>query len=222
MVGLQRHQLVRLSGAGWASVLARAWDDGVRACLAHWAAHGLPLVVTQQRAGLPEDHIALGLPAPLRWQRRRLALQLPASGVLCFDALPAAAAVTGLLPASVRGGWLALLSALHALGAAPRVYGSFGWQRLTGLGYLHAGSDLDLQLPARDAAIADAVAAALHQTAFATPRLDGEIVFPDGSAVAWREWRQWRERRVDRVLVKRLRGVAMETNDAWLGMQRPC
>jgi phosphoribosyl-dephospho-CoA transferase len=222
MVALCRHQLVHLNAAGWAAVQQRPWDDEARACLAHWAAQRLPLVVTQQRDGVSDDWIALGLPAPLQWQRRRLALQVTMRGVLYFDEFPRAAEVTGLLPPRVRGAWQTLLKMLAALGVVPRVYGSFGWQRLTRLTYLHADSDLDLRLPVDDAAMADAVTAALHAAPFAMPRLDGEIVFPDDSAVAWREWRLWRERRADRVLVKRLRGVAMERGDAWLVEHQPC
>jgi len=222
MVALCRHQLVHLNAAGWAGVQQRPWDDEARACLAHWAAQRLPLVVTQQRDGLPDDRIALGLPAPLQWQRRRLALQVPLRDVLYFDEFPRAGEVSGLLPPRARSAWQTLLTALAALGVVPRVYGSFGWQRLTRLTYLHADSDLDLRLPVADAAMADAVAAALHASPLTTPRLDGEIVFPDDSAVAWREWRLWRARRADRVLVKRLPGAAMERGDAWLAEYATC
>ena len=222
MVALRRHQLVRLTDAGWAAVQSLHWDDVARACLAHWAARGFPLVVTQQRAGLPMDHVALGLPAPLQWQRRRIALHVPWSSVLCFDDFPIAAAVTGLLPPAVRSRWLSLAGTLAELGAAPRVYGSFGWQQITGLAYLHAGSDLDLRLIAGNAAMADNASDALSRARFAEPRLDGEIVFVDGSAVAWREWQQWRAGRVDQVLVKRLHGVAMEADGAWLGERQMC
>lgn len=205
---LRRHQLVRLNERGWATVRAGAWDDEARACLSFWAAERLPLVVTQQPARLPDGHIALGLSAPLRWNRRRLAMQVPMSGILFFDEFPKAAAITALLPLSLRGAWSVLSSTLTA-----RVYGSYGWQRLTGLDYLHADSDLDLCVSVDDAAAADLAAAALSQAtqaAFTRPRLDGELVFPDGRAVAWREWQPWREQRVDRILVKRLQGVAME------------
>ncbi|HEY4066151.1 MAG TPA: malonate decarboxylase holo-[acyl-carrier-protein] synthase [Burkholderiaceae bacterium] len=220
MAALHRHQLVRLSNAGWSAVLARPWDAVARACLSHWAARHEPLVVTQQAAGLPAEQLGLGLAAPLRWERRRIALQVPLADVLCFDEFPSAHAVAGLLAARRRGAWLRLADTLVELGAAPRVHGSFGWQQLTGLDYLHAGSDLDLRLSARDAAAADVLAAVLARADPRGPRLDGELVFPDGSAAAWREWRQWRARQVDRLLVKRLRGVSMETGSAWL--PQPC
>ena len=105
--------------------------------------------------------------------------------------------------------WRALVDTLQAVGTSPRVYGGHGWQRITGLAYLHAASDLDLLLSVADAAMADATVAALHAATFSAPRLDGEIVFPDGSAVAWREWQAWRAGRVKSVLVKQLDGVAM-------------
>ena len=216
MIALRRHQLVRLSDIGWAALRERPWDEIAAGCIAHWAMRRWPLVVTQQRAGLDSECLALGLPAPLHWQRRRIALQVPLRDVLYFDEFPTAADVISLLPAAARTHWRELVDALHAIGAAPRVYGGHGWQRITGMSYLHAGSDLDLRLSVDDATMADAVTAALHAAAFSTPRLDGELVFPDGSAVAWREWLAWRAQRVDRVLVKRLHGVAMEQGDAWL------
>ena len=222
MIALRRHQLVRLNDAGWAALRERSWDEAAADCIAQWAMQRWPLVVTQQRAGLDVDCLALGLPAPLQWQRRRIALQVPLRDVLTFDDFPTAADVTSLLPASARARWRELVDALNAIGVAPRVYGGHGWQRITGMAYLHAGSDIDLRLSVDDAAMADTVTALLHDTAFNTPRLDGELVFLDGSAVAWREWQPWRAQRVDRVLVKRLHGVAMEHGDAWLGEGLRC
>jgi phosphoribosyl-dephospho-CoA transferase len=222
MVSLRRHQLVRLIDDGWTALHSQGTDDVSRACLMHWAQHGAPLVVTQQCRNLPQDCIAVGLPAPPQWERRRLALKLPRAHVLAADAFPAADAVAELLPPPLQPAWRDWVQALQAMGTTPRVYGSFGWQLLTGLPYLRAESDLDLLLTVADPAMADAAAALLSQPPFEAPRLDGELVFPDGSAVAWREWRQWRAGRVDRVLVKRLHGVAMEADDAWLGEHLPC
>ena len=222
MVALRRHLLARLSTAGWAGVLARPWDPVALDCLTHWATRQAPLVVTQQRAGLPPDQLALGLPAPLRWRRRRIALHVPADSVLYFDDFPPAHAIVGLLPVAQRSAWLVLAGTLAELGAAPRVYGSFGWQHLTGLNYLHAGSDVDLRLTAADPAAADAATAQLLRADPTGPRVDGELVFPDGSAVAWREWRQSRARQVDRILVKRLCGATMELGDKWLMERQRC
>ena len=222
MLVLQRHQLVGLSQAGWDDIQARPWDDMARACLALWAARRLPLVVTQQRAGLQGGVMALGLAAPLQWQRRKIALQVP-RGHLRLDHngrdFPAASAVAGLLLPAIRPGWLALCEKLAHQGSAACVYGSHGWQQLTGLDYLHSASDIDLRLAVSTPAMADAVAAALDGAVFDGPRLDGELVFPDGAAVAWREWLQWRARKAEGILVKRLSGPALERGDGWLALK---
>ncbi len=207
---LRRQQLVRLSADGWARALDAPWDAGARACLDLWAARGLPLVVTRQPPA-PGDRVATGLPAPARHGRRRLALAVAPRDVLFLDEFPPAATVARLLPRTLGAPWRALLAALAAAGCAPRVYGGYGWQALTRLAYVHADSDLDLLLPVDDAAHADAAVRALAAADWDGPRLDGELLFPDGAGIAWREWRDHRQGRVAQVLVKRLHGVALET-----------
>lgn len=186
------------------------WDAEARECLGFWAAHRLPLVVTRQPPAVPKDCVALGLPAPLRWNRRRIALHMPVDGLLSFGEFPIAARIAELLPQHLRAHWGELTERLAAVGVDVRVYGSFGWQRMTALDYLRPGSDLDLGMWVADAAAADRAVAALIASPIATPRLDGELIFADGSAVAWREWQSWRAARVDRFLVKRLHGAALE------------
>lgn len=222
MSSLRRHQLARLNERGWATVQDRPWDAEARDCLAWWAARQLPLVVTRQPEDLASDHLALGLPAPLRWQRRRLALQLPLQGLAYFDEFPLAAAVAPLLPAPHRTAWRELAARLAEVGAEVRVYGSYGWQRITGLNYLRPGSDLDLRLVVPDMAAADSAAALLQAALPALPRLDGELMFADGAAVAWREWQAWREGRAARILVRRLHAVTLEAGEAWLQEPLPC
>lgn len=207
---LHRQQLIRLSDDGWTRVLDAPWDDGARACLALWAARGLPLVVTRQPPSLA-DAVAAGLPAPARFQRRRLALAVAARDLMFLDEFPPAAAVTRLLPWALAAPWRALVASLASAGCRARVYGGFGWQVLTRLSYVHAESDLDLLLPVSAPTHADEVARLLAELAWHGPRLDGELLFPDGAAIAWREWRDHRQGRASRVLVKRLRGVALES-----------
>jgi phosphoribosyl-dephospho-CoA transferase len=206
----RRQQLIRLSAEGWARVLEAPWDATARSCLGLWAARGLPLVVTRQLA--PQDAlVAAGLPAPARYRRRRLALAVAPQDVLFFDEFPAADTITRLLPRALTAAWRGLLATLAAADCAPRVYGGYGWQALTRLAYVHADSDIDLLLPVTDVQHADVVARVLATTPWGGPRLDGELLFPDGGAVAWREWLDCRQGRVSQVLVKRLRGVAIET-----------
>jgi phosphoribosyl-dephospho-CoA transferase len=207
---LHRHQLARLGAAGWERVQRRDWDAEARACLAHWAARGLPLVVTRQPAAAASRRdIAMGLPAPGRWGRRRLALQVPREDVSNFDEFPAARRVGRLLAPALRAAWQRLCDELVACGVSARVHGSYGWQQLTGLDHVRSTSDLDLWISVSGPAQADEVAHRLQAFGLERPRLDGELVFDDGHAVAWREWLAWRAGRTRALLVKRLDGSAL-------------
>jgi len=208
MTPLHRHQIAWLSRNGWQRLLDGDWDDEARACLWHWAEQRLPVVVTRQ---VPDDDaIALGLCAPARCSRRRLALRVARTDVLYFDEFPPLEKVVGQLPCAARTPARQLAAALRGCGATARVYGSHGWQQLTGLDHVRDGSDVDLWVAVADTEQADAVAAVLQAYAVSSCRLDGELVFPGDSAVAWREWLAWRAGRASSLLVKRLHGAAME------------
>ena len=216
MAGLQRQQLVRLTGAAWERVLAGSERGESVACLEHWAAQGLPLVVGRQPSGSDPRSIDVGLPAPLRWGRQRLRLRVRPDEIAGVDRFPALDRVAELpLPRDVRSAVHALGTALAACRTTARVYGGYGWQLLTGLDYLRPQSDLDLLLEADSPAAADALAAELARFAFEAPRLDGEIVFADGRAVAWREWREWRAGRSARILVKGIRTLDLVSAVDW-------
>ena len=181
--GLARNQWVEISDAAWQEVAAAALDAQAGNLLAHWRARGLPLVVCSQPPGLAPGRLAVGLPAPLRWSRRRLALQVPQGQVLQYGEFPPLAAVLR------DDASQALDQSLAAEGAVARVYGSHGWQALTGEAYVHAASDIDLQVRVPGFEAACRTLPLLRQARL-PGRLDGEFAFPDGSAVAWREFGQ--------------------------------
>lgn len=210
MVTLHRHQLVRLRQQAWARLLGEADDSDTREALHCWAGGSFPLVVCRQPCSAPSDgSLSVGLATPPAQQRRRLVFQVRRDEVLYFDEFPQAADIVSLLTRRARPHWTALRGDLARLGVRVRVYGSYGWQALTGLSYLRPGSDLDLCLSVEDAGQADAVVQRLVGVTAGLPRLDGELLFPDGGAVAWREWQAWRLGRVREVLVKRLRSVEL-------------
>ncbi len=216
MRGLQRHGLVRLSEAGWDGVLAGTdWDDAARSCLAAWRRGRLPLVVARQD-GVSAGRVRLGLPAPPAHGRQRLALAASCGELLdAGDAFPEPEKIASLLPDCAQASWRALAGELAPLALA-RVFGSYGWEHLSGLSYVHPDSDVDLLLRVDDVAAADAVAALLACAPLALPRLDGEIAFADGSAIAWREWRQWRAGNARGMLVKGIAGVRIVHDLGWL------
>jgi phosphoribosyl-dephospho-CoA transferase len=211
VASLHRHQLVQLTGAGWRGVLDGPEDDDeARACIEHWAAQGLPLVVTRQSANAHErGALDVGLSAPSRWSRRRLSLQVPHAQVERFDEFPPIDALASATHAPHREALQGLCATLSGLGARSHVYGSHGWQLLTQLPCVHAHSDIDVWSAVSSAAHADAVASALHECPNGAPRLDGELLFPDGRAVAWREWQAWRAGRCRALMVKTLTGASL-------------
>ena len=113
-------------------------------------------------------------------------------------------------------GAAAWLAQGQALKAEVRVYGSYGWQFLTGMPYVRAGSDLDLSVHAPDlhaalraldwlsqtVALGEAGYGGRSPSARLPLRVDGEIVFPQGQALAWRELQQLRQGAVAQALVK--------------------
>ncbi|WP_394789734.1 malonate decarboxylase holo-[acyl-carrier-protein] synthase [Rhodoferax sp.] len=215
MTPLHRHQIAWLTDAGWQQVLGLPWDALAEDCIRHWASQRLPLVVTRQTASELPHTVALGLPAPARWDKRRITLAVPRSAILYFDAFPRANEVLGLLAVPARAPWRRLCEQLSTCQASARVYGSYGWQQLTGLDHVHAESDIDLCISVSDARQADAVATLLQGFAAARLRLDGELMFDDGAAVAWREWAAWRSGKSAAVLVKRLHGATLEYAPFW-------
>lgn len=211
MLRLHRHQLARLTPGGWAAVRAQARDDLERECLSHWAKAGLPLVITQQRCACSADTpvIAMGVSAPLRWERRRIGVQVARADVLYFDEFPAGPQVSSLLPERARAPWERLCAALCAAGTTPRVYGSYGWQFITGAAHLHSRSDLDLWLAVAHPQEADKIAALLNGFEAEGLRLDGELLFNGDTAVSWREWTTWRAKQTRALLVKTIRGTRL-------------
>lgn len=213
MKSIRRHQLAYLNQTGWARATGLAGSEAVSRCLRHWSSHGLPVVVTQQRCqgSLDDSRVSVGIAAPLVWDRLRLPLVVRRSDIAYFDEFPEAKRACKWMPREGRAQWQRLFQTLSAAGLRCRVFGGFGWQLLTDLVYLHPGSDVDLLVFVGGAEEADVAADLLfrHGQLSLTPRVDGELVFGNGSAVAWREWLSWRSGRTASILVKSAFGVAL-------------
>ena len=206
MNALERHQLLWLTDPAWENIQQRDWDPQASNVLAHWREQRLPVVVTRQRGDVPLDLVCVGLPAPTQWARRKLAFSIPKNEILAQEKFPTLAQI------SHDKAWrlvaLDLQSALSSCKVQCHVHGSYGWQHLTGLSYLHAESDLDLSLGVTHFDQAVQVVALLEKAKL-PPRLDGELSFPGNQAVAWRELLQLAHGTVSKVLVKNLCGVAL-------------
>lgn len=211
MTPLRRHQLAYLSAAGWRQVLAHPLDPRAAVLLATWQERRWPLVVGRQCADAADGQVTLGWPAPLSCARLRLSLRVAGNALAWLDEFPGAMAAMGLLSRKKRLALEPLLQSLVQLGTRPRVYGSYGWQLTTGLDYVHAASDLDLWLSVTGAQQADAAVALLQGCPQQDLRVDGELMFPGGAAVAWREYAAWRAGRTRSMLVKHLDSATLES-----------
>ncbi len=199
MKALARNQLVWIDTQAWQQIEAQAWDPEAQEILAHWRTHSLPLVVCRHRDEPTADQLCVGLPAPTRWSRRRLSLSIRLAQIKVSGVFPAF-----LQLARARHWGRAALDfgmAVSTLGVNARVYGSHGWQLLTDLHYLHAESDIDVSLHVDDFEMARQLVSILATTALHR-RVDGEIVFPNGEAIAWREFQNLVEEKTMQVLVK--------------------
>lgn len=187
-----RHDLVWLTPAGWDAAPE----------LPAWRERDWPAVVRRHEAGVAPDAVCLGIPLP---ERQRVALVASTAAIArTAPPLPLIDAIAAAPPQ-----WLAGLVALQraATELDLRIYGSLAMASITGLPYLRAASDIDLLLRPADRHALDAGLALLEAHAQLLP-LDGEIVFPSGDAVAWKEWLA-ACRAPARVLVKSLHAVRL-------------
>jgi len=242
-----RHELVWLSRDGWAAVQAQA-GPGDRApgsdfgAVARWRANDWPLVVRRRPPGLADTQVALGLPLPPApdGSKRRFACVVDARMVARWQAPLTLAEAAHAAPARWHDALHALLADCTRTAAAlprrafvpggaavplcPLVFGSLSMQAMTGLSYLRADSDLDLLLAPESRAELAAALALLQRHATSLP-LDGEIVFPGGVAVAWREYATAAASPLvgARLLVKDGHGVRLATRESLeAGLGPPC
>lgn len=183
---MRRHDLVYLQpDAAFATPCAASGDPHWQAA-GEWIAAGRPLVAARQPAG--SERLLLGLSLPLALQRKRLSIEVARGAVA--EIRPPLALGRGL--SELSAGQADVLRRLEAgaiaCGVRLGVFGSLAWQVLSGETYRHAESDIDLICDVATPAQLAALLGLLHQAAAdLSCRLDGEIRFPDGQAVAWQE-----------------------------------
>ncbi len=193
-----RHDLVWLTARGWDAALARALP-GQHEAMEQWKQQGWPVVVRRDEAGAAPGTVSLGLAMPpdADGVKRRIALHALESDVTETAPPLSLSEAAHAAPAH----WRPDLDTLIRSGLPLRAFGSLALQAITRQGYLTAKSDIDLLFHPRTRATLDAGLALMAESALP---LDGEIVFPSGDAVAWKEWAG-----AERVLVKGAAGVRL-------------
>jgi phosphoribosyl-dephospho-CoA transferase len=181
-----RHELIWLTARGWDAARGRALP-GQHAAIEQWRRQDWPAVVRRADIGLPPGQVSLGLPLPPAPDGVKGRIALHASNGDVARRSPPLALADAARAAPER--WRPALDALVSItiGVPLRAYGSLAMQAITGQPYLTPASDIDLLFYPADAQALRAGLALLEQHAEVLP-LDGEIVFPPGAAVAWKEW----------------------------------
>jgi len=210
-----RHHLIWIADAGWQRLQAGTADLRQRAVLAQWQRNGWPVVACRADTDAEPDALCVGiaLPPDAQGNKPRIALRIKSTDVMQRRAplpLREIAAAPGLPP-----DWPAALANLEEeamrAGIALAVFGSLAWQAITGQPYVRAGSDIDLLFSPASRTQLEQGMRLLNRHALTLP-LDGEIVFPDGAAVSWKEWRQVTDKGIgpdSQVLVKMPDAVRM-------------
>lgn len=181
-----RHELAWLSTRGWDAAIDRA-QPGQRDAMEQWRRHDWPAIVRRADADLEPGQVSLGIPLPAAADGAKGRIALNALKADVARRNPPLALADAAQAAPER--WSKSLAELvmRSSGLALRAYGSLAMQAITGQPYVTPASDIDLLFAPSDMASLHAGLLLLEHFAALLP-LDGEIVFPSGAAVAWKEW----------------------------------
>lgn len=208
-----RHDLAWLTEEGWEAVRLHALPAHFRA-INQWCEAGWPATVRRQDADTFPDQICLGITSPRSLAdepRVRINLRCLKRHVERTSRPLDLHAVDEAVSGQWKAGWQAFKAVVAVEQLNIRVYGSLAMQVLTGQAYLTEQSDIDLLfIPSSLTQLkAGTDMLARHQESLP---LDGEVLFPSGRAVAWKEWRQASlPGGHGRVLAKGLNAISLRT-----------
>lgn len=185
-----RHDLVWLTNRGWQRVRASA-PEQAQAALTRWRDGGWPAIVRRAEVGLAPNEVAIGFPLPPRVEdggKLKFGCAVEMSDIgRRTRALPLVGALHAV-PQQWREGLEELERQAAEAGMGLAVYGSVALAALTGQYYLTPHSDIDVLLQPSSRRQLMIGLDLLSWHAGILP-LDGEVVFPDGRAVSWKELR---------------------------------
>ena len=207
----QRHELVCVASKFWSATLASKPMLAAIPYLPTWADRGWPLVVRRRMADDRPGWVPVGVPLPPSTGKQRIALAIPTEAVVERWPPP----LLWTIRHAADSAWESTIHALVILGArhaiAPAAFGSLLWQHQTGLCYLSSRSDLDVLWRAHPGCEVGSLLAGVAAIERIAPmRIDGEVVFPDGNAVNWRElYLALNQDNHAEVLIKSIEGVRL-------------
>ncbi|MET0964054.1 MAG: malonate decarboxylase holo-[acyl-carrier-protein] synthase [Noviherbaspirillum sp.] len=216
---LARHELVWLRPEGWRRLRSAA--SGVQAlAIDRWHSEDWPATVRRHDADAAPDEVCLGITLPCDsagGARTRVALRCRQSDIRRAARPLALGAADAVIAPHWAPAWQALRRSVADARLDIRVFGSLAMQALTGQPYLTEKSDIDLLFSPASLAQLRA-GTALFAAGLDLLPLDGEVLFPSGRALAWKEWcnASMQDSR-GRVLVKQMDKVSLCTAAELLG-----
>ena len=184
----RRHDLLHVRPDLWATSLARCSTAERVPLVERWAEQGWPVIVRRRIEAEDARLVPVGLPLPPSAGKCRVALQIPPGSVLQRSSPPLLETAASVSKPEWRSTIAALLSLGARTGIEPRVFGSLLWQYQTGLTYLSPSSDLDVLWPIPAGSDVLSLVFGIADVQRDAPvRIDGEVMFSNGSAVNWRE-----------------------------------
>ncbi|MGF6725413.1 phosphoribosyl-dephospho-CoA transferase [Paraburkholderia sp. GAS41] len=190
----RRHELLHVAPDVWASALAQRPALADLPLLEHWAEREWPVIVRRRAQEEDSGLVPVGVALPPAAGKCRVALVLPPGGILQRSPPPLLGAAAKVADAGRQSTTASLLALGARTGVEPSAFGSLLWEYLTGLAYLSPQSDLDVLWPIPENFDILSLVFGIGQVQRDAPiRIDGEVIFPDGSAVNWRElWNAYR------------------------------
>jgi phosphoribosyl-dephospho-CoA transferase len=203
---MKRHDWVYLRAD---ANLAFAPADETTLAFAHdWLAQGRPFVVARQSESAGK--LALGLALPVEFATRRLACTADHADVVRSRNPLTVDEAAHVLPMQDTLALRRFAGAVAGHALQVGVYGSTAWESLSGLRYRHEESDVDIVCDvASSAGLSACLGAFAEGTRDFRSRLDGEIRFTGGRAVAWRELAEACAGTSSLVLAKSERDIAL-------------
>lgn len=162
--------------------------------------------------------VLLGLTLPAAQGRQRVGLVVERGDIAAIHAPLSISACLRRLPEGDARELAHLEQSIFKAGAAVGVYGSLAWEVIADAAYRHADSDVDLICDISSLSQLCVTLAALRRCAARLDcGLDGEIRFPNGDAVAWKELAQQVDDPQASVLVKGMESIGLLTVQELLG-----
>jgi phosphoribosyl-dephospho-CoA transferase len=207
---LRRHHWVWLDKT-WATCLQEPLSAAADNAVAGWIRRDRPFVVARRRPDDRPDCFRLGLST---LGQDRIALHIDRSAIIRWEPPPA---IEHCLPKAPVG-WHPILQAVTSAASETKtvaaIFGSLAWQYWSGEAFVRADSDIDLLLSPPHWPAVERLLARLSVHDGTQPRLDGELLLQDGTAIAWREW----QGESASVLVKTEQGVAIVSRQSILAL----